>query len=202
MKENYSILIKGFEEPSDFVDTWSKMYKYSSLEYKYKDNIDRVFEDWEYFLELFRWKNGRGDKISKGKMKPIEGFYHNKKIEILRNLKNNFDWDIFEKEFEPTKSSTIWKIFLLHLINPEEFPIYDQHVFRFYKFVTTGKIEEIPNNNKEKYDSYKNGYKAWFNPLQKEYHLKSKKMDESFITYGQVLKFLKRFPIEKKAERV
>jgi hypothetical protein len=164
MTGQYSILIKGFDKPIDFVDTWSKKYSYPD-EYKYDDNITRVLDDWSYFLELFRWKNGYRDNIYKKKLEVIEGFYD--KVDVLRNLKSNFSWEIFETEFEPTKSSPIWKIFLLHLIDPKAFPIYDQHVFRFYYFVKTGVISEISTNLKFLYNGYKNDYIDWFNQLQK-----------------------------------
>jgi len=186
-------LIKGFNEPTEFIEKWSNRYSYSN-EYKYHNNIDHVLNDKQSFLEVFKWKNGTGDVIYEKKLTVIEGFY--KKIEILRNLRLEFSWDLFENEFEPTKNSPIWKIFLLHIIDPKEFPIYDQHVFRFYNFVKTGVITEIPTNLNQIYDGYKNEYKIWFNQIRREFSLDPKDMDKSFVTYGKVLKSLKGLPIE------
>jgi hypothetical protein len=193
MNEPHSIIVEGFTQPNVFVEIWSKYYTYSN-EYKYDDNITHVLEDWTSFLELFRWKNGTGDTIYTEKLKVVEGFYN--KVDVLKDLQVNFSWEVFESEFEPTKSSPIWKIFLLHLINPNLFPIYDQHVFRFYSFVKTGGISEIPVNKKELFDGYKNDYTEWFNQLQNEFKLSPRKMDKSFVVYGQVLKFLKKIPVE------
>ncbi|MFI5138139.1 MAG: hypothetical protein ACHQIM_09940, partial [Sphingobacteriales bacterium] len=131
MKVNYSISIKGFDEPSDFVDTWSKRYLRSSNEPKYGNNINHVLDNETCFTKLFEWKNGTGDTIYEPKLNVVKGFYN--EVAVLKNLQADFSWEVFETIFEPIKSATIWKIFLLHLINPEEFPIYDQHVFRFYK---------------------------------------------------------------------
>lgn len=193
MTRKYKILIKGFESSREFIDQWSKSYD-DSNEDKYQKNIDKVLDEKSSFIELFRWKNGKNENISKNKMKVIESYYE--KINILKSLKKNFQWDTFESVFEPTKSSTIWKIFLLHIMNPEEFPIYDQHVFRFYNFYKTGKISEIPSNRMKIYDGYKNDYKLWFNRIQKESNLNSREIDKSLFSYGKLLKTVKKYPIE------
>ena len=144
-------------------------------------------------LELFLWKNGYGNAITGQKFKVIKQFYG--KIDVLKQLRVNFSWDFFENEFQPAKSSTIWKIFLLHLINPKEFPIFDQHVYRFLNFQNSGKIVEISNNPRVKYESYKLDYLPWFNKIQQEYQLDPKQMDQSFMSFGQLLKQLKGLPI-------
>ncbi len=193
MSNVYHIRIQGLQNPKQFVDIWSTFYSYSN-EIKYNNYINSVLYKRESFIQLFQWKNGTGDVISRQKMKVVNGFLN--KYEVLNQLKQNFSWELFEKEFQPTKSSTIWKIFLLHLIDPKEFPIYDQHVFRFYNFYTNGVIEEISNNRNVVFLSYKEDYKPWFNSFQNKYKLNHKKMDESFFSFGQVLKRLKGLPIE------
>ena len=187
---NYQIIIEGFNDPNEFVEKWTKLYSYP-FEEKYNKHIDTSLEE-DSFLELFRWKNGTGDGISKLKMIVIEGFI--KKLDVLKDLKNGFDWEQFENEFYPIKNSPIWKIFLLHLIDPNEFPIFDQHVFRFYNFQKNGIIDEIPNNPRKVYEMYKQNYKPWFNSIQREFNLNSKHMDQAFLTFGQSLKKLKGIP--------
>jgi len=195
MNQSYYIEIKGLEHPVEFVEKWSKCYKYSG-EGKYDNYIRTVLDDDNSFLQLFKWKNGKGEGISGKKMKVINGWII--KMGILKNLKNKFDWGVFESEFEPTESSPIWKIFLLHLINPNEFPIFDQHVYRFFNFFRNGIIEEIPDRPQDVYLIYKNDYHPWFNSFRKEYNLNPKQMDMSFFTYGQLLKRLNGLPIERK----
>lgn len=188
----YKIIIEGFENPIHFVDKWSSKYYYPN-EGKYSQHINSVFDDETSFFQLFQWKNGTGDIIYEKKNKVVKGFYE--KIDVLRQLRNNFSWELFEHEFQPTKNSPIWKIFLLHLINSSEFPIFDQHVFRFYNFQKYGLIdEEISTKPKFVYETYKNEYKPWFNSVQQEYQLNPKLMDQSFFVFGQVLKNLKGLP--------
>lgn len=193
MSNSYNIKIQGLENLNDFVSIWSPLYSYPN-DNKYNNHISNGLNSKESFIELFNWKNGTGNVIYEKKMKGV--LEHWNKIEILRELKREFNWDLFEREFEPQKSSTIWKIFLLHIINPNEFPIFDQHVFRSYNFFKNGVIEEIPNYSKSKYLIYKTEYKEWFNKNQQDYKIVPKKMDESFMSFGQMLKGLKNFPIE------
>ncbi|MCW5520183.1 hypothetical protein J1N09_10065 [Aureitalea sp. L0-47] len=192
MNSSFSIELPGLSNLNDFVNRWSPVYSFKN-EHRYRDHIDKVLDNKSSFIELFKWKNGTGDVIYEKKMTNVLNYW--KKVEVLKYLKTDFDWEIFESEFEPQKSSTIWRLFLLHIMNPSQFPIFDQHVFRSYKFITKGVIEEIPNNSKKKYLLYKNEYFDWFNNLKQEYNESPKKMDESFFSFGQMLKGIKKYPI-------
>lgn len=187
-------LVLSFSEltsnPKQFIDDWSKHYDYGMEDY-YSKNIDTGLDNFESFLSLFEWKNGMPN-ISKKKLELVNDFWSN--IEVLRKLRKNFSWKLFESTFEPSKSSAIWKIFLLHIINKNHFPIFDQHVYRFHKCLDESTIEEIPNSNKKKYEYYKNTYLIWFNYRKEFDSLNPKKMDEAFFKFGQILKPLKDLP--------
>lgn len=189
----YSIEILGFKDPKSFVDLWSSKYFYKD-ENKYTKHIETVLDNRNSFHQLYQWKNGTGDNVSNKKMRTIDEFWN--KIDVLRNLQANFDWNQFEIEFNPTKSSSIWKCFLLHLINNNQYPLFDQHVYRSFKFITNGVIEEIPNSHKRKYEIFRDDYCDWFNSIKKKYGLNSKKMDESLFSFGRMLKSIKKYPIE------
>lgn len=193
MENNYKIQILGLKNLNDFVREWSPIYSYPNEE-KYNTHITNVLESKESFIELFRWKNGTGDVISKKKLMGVMGYWE--KVEVLKSLQNNFEWEKFETEFQPQSNSTIWKLFLLHLINPNEFPIFDQHVYRSFMFIKKGVIEEIPINSKRKYQIYKMEYLDWFNQLKKEFDETPKKIDESLFSFGRMLKGLKNYPIQ------
>jgi len=185
---SYKIEIEGFIDPKSFVEKWSGLYSYGQ-EKKYKENISKVFfNEQRYFNAIFQWKNGTGDNISRAKQTKVDSYYVS--INILQKLKEKFDWETFENEFKPSSGSNIWTIFLLHLVDPSNFPIYDQHVYRFYHFHTKGVIDEIPTNAEKRYKFYKEIYQPWFNEIKENYNLDPKKMDEAFFTYGQQLKKL------------
>jgi hypothetical protein len=199
MSKPYNIIIQGLDNVEGFVKQWSSVYSYAN-EDKYAQNITSALESKEAFIELFKWKNGTGDKIAKAKMNTVLGFWD--KIEVLRDLQSNFSWDEefnweqFETEFSPHASSPIWKLFLLHLVNQYKFPIFDQHVYRSFKFFKDGSIKELPSSSAQVYQLYKNEYKGWFNQLYDDYDIEPKKMDESFFAYGKMLKGLKGYPIQ------
>jgi hypothetical protein len=195
MDNSFNIQIDGFANLNDFVALWSPSYSYKN-ESKYKNHISTALEKENSFLELFKWKNGTGDSIAGRKKDGVLKYWD--KVEVLRDLKLNFDWNVFEKEFKPHKKSTIWRLFLLHMMNPNEFPIFDQHVFRSYRFFTNGVIDEIPSYSNTIYQAYKDEYQPWFNNLKSQFNGSPKKMDESFFSFGQMLKVIKKYPIHMK----
>jgi hypothetical protein len=195
MKTNYYIEIKGLDDPKEFVKQWSKSDSFST-EWRYDQNIYRVLEDQDSFRQLFYWKNGTGEKFTVKKERVVNQFWE--KREVLLNLRNKFTWELFENEFSPSKSSTIWKIFLLHLMNPVEFPIFDQNVYRFFRFNKDGIITDPPKNTKKVFEIYKFEYRDWFNTIRIQYKLHHKDMDRSFFSFGRLLKTLDGKPIEIK----
>jgi hypothetical protein len=188
-----TLKITDFSNPSMFVDRWSSSYNLSQ-EHKYLENIKSPFASWSAFEALFQWKNQTGDQIAEGKLKTLKSFWDQKAI--LKRLQDDFNWKTFEDAFKPKKSATIWKCLLLHLIKPSVFPLYDQHVYRSYQFITKGKIEEIPNSGSKKYLFYKENYMPWFNELVETYNLNPKKLDEAIFEYGRFIKAIKNYPIE------
>lgn len=193
MVKEFNIIIEGFKNPKEFVKIWSQQYLYLN-EYKYNDFIGSVLNNKTSFVQIFQWKNGTGDVIYEKKLKVVDGFYE--KLDVLKQLRKNFDWELFENEFNPTLNSPIWKIFLLHLIDPNEFPIFDQHVYRFYNFQKKGVIEEISTKPKIVFETYKQEYQPWFISVQREFQLNTKEMDQSFFSFGKFLKNLNGLPIK------
>ena len=63
----------------------------------------------------------------------------------------------------------IWKIFALHILNPDEYPIFDQHVYRAMVYLKTGKIEGIPKTSKEKQLKYIGEYLHFYNDEHEHY---------------------------------
>ncbi len=192
MKPSYFIEIKGLDNPVEFVKKWSKSNDFPN-EWRYDENIGKGLRDYDSFRQLFYWKNGTGEKLTFYKERLINQFWEQRTV--LLNLRNEFKWEIFEEEFKPGESSTIWKIFLLHMISPAEFPIFDQNVYRFFRFDKDGIITNPPKNPKGVYEIYKTDYRDWFNKLRIRYKLNHKDMDRSFFSFGRLLKTLESKPI-------
>jgi len=160
----------------DFIAHWSSKYSYIS-EDKYNNNIGKPLTE-KSRLELFEWKNG--SVIAKKKLKSISenyplSFFGNQEARYL-NHKN--------------PGGAIWNIFYLHCLEPDKWPIYDQHTHRAMKFMTSGSIIEIGKTNKQKYTSYKNDYIPFFQSLKQTDH---RKLDKALFAFGQFLNIAKKY---------
>ncbi|WP_333810076.1 hypothetical protein [Flavobacterium sp.] len=171
------------DDINTFITFWSQLYSYSN-EAIYKKNISQKVFDAESVQELFKWKNGM--RLSDLKqislnIKIID------KLEVINYLKSKdeFELDLFKYEFKSL--SAVWKIFLLHIIQPQKFPIYDQHIHRTFLFIHKKEFSNLSNNsikNKQKEAFYFNEYL----PFIDENEIKDlKKLDEAFFAFGQFL---------------
>jgi hypothetical protein len=177
---NFTILTKNTVKPREFVDFWSSFYNYL-----FEDSYALIVGK-KRFMEadlakLFEWKNG--GKLAQKKKKALESIID--KIDQINALKTKFCIDTFLKEFSFVKGA-IWKTFLLHIIQPDSFPIFDQHVYRAYLFIVKNKRGEIPDN-KRKQDVYFSEYVPFFNGLAGN-GVSRKKLDEALWSFGKFLK--------------
>ena len=187
--KNYQITIGGYETMQEFVSIWSPRYKYPNYE-KYSLHINKACDDSKSLRAMFEWKNGTEERISESKSKVVASFIG--KIQILKDLKqtDTLDWEIFESTFEPHKNSTIWKTFLIHLIQPSLYPIFDQHVYRSYCFFTEGKIKELPKTSKQVYQIYKVQYLPWITDISNTEYIPLNELDKALFAFGKTLKAL------------
>lgn len=178
---NLSVLNKISVKPREFVDFWSSFYDYL-LEGYYTPIIGKKRFSDEDLVKLFEWKNG--SKLAQKKKKVLTSIIA--KIDQINALKASFCLDTFLEEFKFVKGA-IWKIYLLHVIQPDKFPIFDQHVYRAYLFISKDQRAEIPNNNRRKEDVYFSEYVSFFNGLSGS-GISKKKLDEALWAFGKFLK--------------
>jgi len=79
----------------------------------------------------------------------------------------------------------IWKIFTLHIMYPERYPIFDQNVYRAMHYLQTGTIKEIPSKNSDKQTSYITEYLPFYNAHG---YYPDRKLDKALFAFGQFLK--------------
>ena len=173
-----------------FIEYWSKLYSYrEELEKKYTKNI--ILEQYspDDIRELFEWKNG--SKLSDAK---FNGFENNVllNLDTINRFKSTEDFNVeeFKVKFNSYKG-VVWRIFLLHTIKPNEFPIYDQHIHRAYNYVNNIPFDKITNtmDGEEKWQFYFSKYLPFINSIRNS-HLKKwelKKIDEAFFAFGKLL---------------
>lgn len=168
---------------NDFIRYWSKLYSYSN-EKIYSDTIIKNELEEDDIRELFKWKNGM--RLSDLKQKSLEKNIISKLAEI-NNFKtaNDFDIEAFQSKFN--NLSAVWKIFLLHIIKPNLYPIYDQHIHRSFLFIHKEEFSIISNDNisnKEKEQFY---FERYLKFIQANKIDNLKKLDEAFFAFGQFL---------------
>ena len=143
-----------------FVTFWSKFYV-EKQESKERYGVIRKKElTSSDIVELFTWKNGM--RLAGPKLKSVQTNI-SPKCDIINQLRINFKLTEFEKNFG--KVSTIWKIFLLHIILPETYPIFDQHVYRACHYLKTTAIEELSMHEDEKMAIYESEYRPFFDDI-------------------------------------
>ncbi|EGV43523.2 hypothetical protein BZARG_1289 [Bizionia argentinensis JUB59] len=168
----------------DFIKTWSKLYTFSNEAIYNKSIVKQTFTKTD-IQDLYVWKNGM--KLSVLKQKSLDTKIK-AKLSIINTFKSNneIDIDAFRKEFK-NLPATVWKIFLLHIIKPYKYPIYDQHIHRAFLFIHNEDWSNISNtsiNNKAKEQFYFERYL----PFIEANNIKDlKKLDEAFFAFGQFL---------------
>lgn len=172
------------ESMTEFISHWRNLYSYFD-DNRYRMNIDKVEFTPENLEELFHWKNGMTLKGSGGKEKSLNEKIL-KRTEIINQYKRYQAIDLNQFNDEFSDLSAVWRIFLLHIIKPSIYPIYDQHIHRTYNYLHNLDWQSINNTipNKTKLDFYYNTYLPYVQNLGVT---DLKAMDEAFFAFGQFL---------------
>lgn len=169
---------------SDFICHWRTLYDYFGDD-KYRQNINVDEFNPSNLIELFHWKNGMTLKGSGGKEKSLQEKILNRIYTINQYKKlDSVDFDSFNNDFADV--SAVWRIFLLHTIKPNLYPIYDQHIHRTFNFIHDLDWKTVNNTipDKQKLDFYYNTYLPYVEFMGVT---DLKALDEAFFAFGQFL---------------
>jgi hypothetical protein len=84
----------------------------------------------------------------------------------------------------------IWNIFFLHVWD-QQFPIFDQHVYRAMRFIESRQITEIPVANARKIEIYLKEYLPFYKNLEQYLEtIQPRDLDRALWKFGQFLKWL------------
>jgi hypothetical protein len=180
---NLKYLTTNTSNHTEFIHQWSKLYSYSN-ETSYYNSITKEVFELNDIQNLYIWKNGM--KLSASKQKSLDTKIKTK-LSIINTLKkyNTISVEDFKTEFKDV--SAVWKIFLLHTIKPNKYPIYDQHIHRAFLFIHNEDWSNISNDtvtNKEKELFYFDRYLPFVKSIN---YSNLKKLDEAFFAFGQFL---------------
>ena len=165
----------------EFISFWSRLYAYDNAALYDKIHYKVLSE--KDIKDLYQWKNGM--KLSQAKEKSLNTKII-KKLNIINSLRATaeIDLDYFLKEFKEV--SVVWKVFLLHIISPTMYPIYDQHIHRAYRFINNEASDGIKASMNESV-KLKFYFKEYY-PFVRQSKIKDlKKMDEAFFAFGQFI---------------
>lgn len=170
----------------EFISFWRQYYdegKYPDKKYESNLNKNGLLDE-DGIKYLWEWKNG--NPLSKKKQLVIK-----KTIEKLADL-NNFRkldritsdgakslWEIAGQ----ITNGFVWRIFVLHMARPQVFPIFDQHVFRAFTYLTTGEIPEKMTRELKNYDAYRKFFFSVVDQSKKE----DREVDQALMAFGQYL---------------
>ncbi|MDE0097171.1 MAG: hypothetical protein OXS40_12510 [Gammaproteobacteria bacterium] len=191
---NFSIKIIS-KDINAFVDHWSGKYEYKNGE-KYDQNIRniRTCEDLtqatDSIRELFKWKNGgplsANKKISVcKKLTWLTKEQCNDRISICNNAESKY--------LDPKQSGPIWNIFFLHCLDPDNWPIYDQHTQRAMVYLKTGDIADDVKSHRRVYEIYRYEYKPFILSEFRPLFCDLREVDKALFAFGKFLKTAGRY---------
>jgi len=170
------------DDLKSFVEFWSKGYYYP-LEDLYNNRIHKEQYNESDIQEFFIWKNGMN--LSKLKQKSLNDKIISK-TDLINKYKriDDIDIDCFNLDFNNV--SAVWRIFLLHIIKPTRFPIYDQHINRAFNYIHGLDYNNISStmSNKKKEVFYFGTYLNFISSLD---NFNLKELDEAFFAFGQFI---------------
>lgn len=170
-----------------FVVFWKQQYVFPNMHW-YTNNIHLPSLNPRNLYDLYCWKNGMN--LSGPKQQTVNKLIQ--ELPLINRLKNG---GINEEEFERAFSwvSAIWKIYLRHIMQPDNNPIFDQHVYRAFRYLQDGELIELENNNRIKEEEYFQHYLPFFLDVreQVDQRFTNKEIDDALWAFG---KFISDYP--------
>jgi hypothetical protein len=170
-----------------FVECWKEYYNEYSDEIYYDHITNDPLEE-EDIRTLFEWKNGM--VLSGAKINAIESKVLNK-IDLINDLRHasQVDFENINDQFKDL--AAIWRIFVMHIINPFAFPIFDQHVYRAMRYLKNNLVEDLKNDDQAKIAVYKNEYLPFYKEMAVEID-DPRNCDKALWAFGKFLTQAKR----------
>ena len=171
----------------EFVSFWAQFYDEGRYPDRiYEDNLrkGRLLQK-NNIIPMLEWKNGR--PLSDAKKQIAFKIVKNlQELNRFRSLKE-VDAEHFDRFWSfisgIVRTGLVWKVYLLHIARPDDYPIVDQHVLRAHHFLVHGEITD-PDQTLETYNSYRD----FFFKIAKESGKEFREVDKALMSFGQYLK--------------
>lgn len=164
-----------------FVEFWDRVYEFPDTDV-YEEEIGKPLTP-ERVRRLFLWKNG--GKLPERTRASVEANFV-QRIDEAKALPTATGAREFLERFD--EGGAIFRIFWLHLWQPERHPMLDQHVYRAMSFIRTGGPGEIPSYDPKKIELYVEEYRPF---LTRHFDgLDPRKVDRALWAFGKAIKAL------------
>lgn len=166
-----------------FINFWKQFYYDPHHEdekyyYPYINNLSK-----EDFLDkLWRWKMQVPYFNNRSNQRKLELMKQNKaEIRSFRKSETTFNklYSFSRKFF---RSGVVYSVFLIHICKPEEYPIFDQHVYRAFHFIKNRKIVKEPRSFQNYLD-----YRDFILRIHRKHSLNLRDIDKALMAFGKFL---------------
>lgn len=171
----------------DFINFWKEYYydpKNQDEKYYFPHLLKKIFKP-EDIICLLKWKLQNTYRFHAKRYEKLI----NENINQLNSFKNNKDAnfnDFFVKIAEKFSKQLPIKIFILHICQPNKFPIIDQYTYRSFIFLTRNKIikGQIPSGaDLSEYQKFR----KFIFEIQRKTNLNLRDIDRALMIFGAFL---------------
>jgi len=171
----------------EFISYWARCYNEGKYpETVYEENLNRGGKlQGDNIRALLEWKNGKPLSEDKNQIvsmiiQNLNKFNEFRALTVVTDEDFNQFWSLISTI---VKSKLVWRVFLLHIARPTDYPMVDQHVLRAYYFLT----QRSGTKSEETLKTYLS-YKEFFFNLAKESGKEFRELDKALMAFGQFLK--------------
>jgi hypothetical protein len=161
-----------------FVNNWAGVFPLPDEE-NYRVHLRKKVHDEESLRFLFHWKF----RVAQGSKKEEWLITVLQKIALINEWKQQkaFDPQVILSAFPGLPSE--WKLFLLHLLQPEKYPFFSAYTMAAYASVTENDLKSVARKRREKF------YLEIFIPFirQEFYDIPMHKTDQALYAFGKFI---------------
>jgi hypothetical protein len=178
--------------PTEFVEFWRRAYRGKVAIYDQNIRADQPLST-DNVIALMRWKAGRfGDAAERfARAVPVEFLNACREAEVplsdeaVRDLYGRITSALHEEDLARTET-IVWRVFLCHIAQPRDIPMYDVNVWRAWGFIK-GWIE--PRHYDEQPASFETylEFRLWWNDVVRSDGLDRQHFDQALVAFGQFL---------------
>jgi hypothetical protein len=188
LKNAFTLVGQPAADWSEFVHFWAKLADHVPANETYNLTVTNQLPVHKYnagtLRQLFKWENITGEKLDDQNTQIANQIIA--QLPAINKLATKWDEELFKMHFG--RFSAVWQTYLMHLIQPDSFPIFDSHIYRAYTHLQTGKGRELKGSDDYQLGFYRR-YQSFFELVRQAHpDLTPRLIDRAFWVFGRFLK--------------